>query len=231
VLRALGVEVVVPPQACCGISKTSRGLYEAAAEDAAFNRGSLEPWIREGYALVGTSPSCILALRRALTDAGGNGTLGQAPRGIFDLIREMWQRDGLPAGGLQPVRCGAVYQTPCHGAAAGTTEAEVAVLERIPGLRLLDVTEECCGLAGSYGAEARRAALSDAIAAPLVERIRKAAPDLIVTPCGSCRTRIGEATGRPVVHPVEILAASLGIEAPNLPSQGVHAGAGQGGPG
>lgn len=214
VLQALGAEVVVPPQACCGVSKMARGLLDAVAEDALFNQRSLLPWVEEGYTVVASAPSCLLALCKEqprFFPSPEAETLAAACKPLFAVVRELLDRGGPP---LVEVRARVVYQTPCHGAVLGSHADEVAVLRRIPGVEVADVTQECCGLAGSYGAESRRAGLSDAIAAPLVARIRTAAPDFIVTPCGSCKTQDEAKLGLPVLHPLAVLLKALGLEPP-----------------
>jgi len=214
VLGALGVEVVVPPQACCGVSKMARGLLDAVAEDALFNQRNLLPWIRQGFTVVASAPSCLLALQKAQpaffpsTEAR---EVASACRPLFSFLAELLQ-DQKPA--LARVARRVVYQTPCHGAVQGSEKEEMAVLRAIPGLDVADVTEECCGLAGSFGAEARHRVLSDAVAAPLYARIRRAAPEAVVTPCGSCRAQDEARLGLPVHHPLALLAEALGIEAP-----------------
>jgi glycerol-3-phosphate dehydrogenase subunit C len=104
-----------------------------------------------------------------------------------------------------------VYQTPCHASVLGSDRDELAVLGKIPGLELVDVTTECCGMAGSHGAEAGHAPLAEAIAIPLYERIRRASPGAVVTPCGSCKLQDEAHLGLPVHHPLEVLARALGV--------------------
>ena len=48
ILNALGAEVIVPPQACCGVSKMTRGLLDMAAPDVAHNRRMFLPYVRQG---------------------------------------------------------------------------------------------------------------------------------------------------------------------------------------
>ena len=214
ILGALGVEVVVPPQACCGVSKMTRGLLDAAAPDVDFNRRSFLPYVRQGFKVVASAPSCLLALQReqpAFFPSSEAEELASACVPVFTFLREVLDSTTPP---LRRVEARVVYQTPCHGAVLGSQRDEVAVLKRIPGVEVLDVTEECCGLAGSYGAESRRAALSDAIATSLIARIRKASPDLVVTPCGSCKTQDEAKLGLPVEHPLALLARALGLSAP-----------------
>jgi FAD/FMN-containing dehydrogenase/Fe-S oxidoreductase len=216
VMRALGVEVVVPPQACCGVSKMTRGLLDMTAPDVHFNRKAFLPYIRDGFTLVASAPSCLLALKREQPRffPGQEGDeLAAGCTGLFTFLKGALDRTKRE---LNPVPLRVVYQTPCHGAVLGSYRDEVEVLRRIPGLDVLDVTEECCGLSGTFGAEAKHAGLSDAIARPLMERIEKAGPDAVVTPCGSCRTQDETHLPWPVYHPLTLLARSLGLDAPDI---------------
>lgn len=212
VLRSLGVEVAVPPQACCGVSKFTRGLFDQTAEDVAFNRRQFLPWVEKGFTVVASAPSCLLALTR---EAGRHfpgpdaQSLSRSSRSLLGYIGDLLVQNPVP---LRPVPLTVVYQTPCHGALLGTAREEVELLRRIPGLSILDVTEECCGLAGSHGAERRHAVVSEAVSSRLYERIRRAAPEAVVTPCGSCKVQDeAHLGGLPVVHPLSLLARSLGV--------------------
>lgn len=216
VLGALGVEVIVPPQACCGVSKMTRGLLDAAAPDVRHNRENLLPYVREGFRVVASAPSCLLALRREQPRffPGREGDeLAAACTGLFPFLRPLVKERRASLGAV-PLRV--VYQTPCHGTVLGDCRDEVEVLKMIPGLEVLDVTQECCGLSGSFGAEARRGALSEAIAEPLMARIRRSAPDAVVTPCGSCKAQDESHLPWPVVHPLALLARALGLTASDL---------------
>jgi Fe-S oxidoreductase len=216
VLTALGVEVVVPPQACCGVSKMTRGLLDAAAPDVAFNRRMILPYVREGFTVVASAPSCLLALKREqprFYEGAEGKELAAACTGFFAFVRDVLDQNRITLG---LVESRIVYQTPCHGVVLGSAADEVEVLRRIPGMEVLDVTEECCGLSGSFGAEVRHAGLSDAIALPLAARIARSSPGLVVTPCGSCKTQDEAKTGLPVAHPLALLARSLGLEAPTV---------------
>lgn len=209
VLNALGVDVVVPAQACCGVSKFARGLPDAAAQDVAFIRRNFLPWVEKGYTIVASAPSCLLAIAREHAryfPSGESEALSKACTGLFTFLAA--RLDARPEA-LQEVPLRVVYQTPCHAAVLGTAGDEVAVLGRIPGLAILDVTQECCGLAGSHGAEARHAPLAEAVAAPLYARIRSSRPEAVVTPCGSCRIQDEAHLGLPVLHPLEVLARAL----------------------
>lgn len=211
ILRALGCEVVIPPQACCGVSKLSRGLVEGVVEDARFTWENFLPFVEEGYAVVVSSPSCLLALQREQPrhfPCADSERFARAVAPLFTWIRGHWKAYGTPELKAVPKRV--VYQTPCHGAVLATQADEVAVLKQIPGLVVCDVTTECCGMAGSYGIQVRNASLSDAVASPLYARIGASQPQAIVTPCGSCKMQSEAKMGLPVLHPLSLLAEALG---------------------
>jgi glycerol-3-phosphate dehydrogenase subunit C len=191
----------------------ARGLFDAVAEDAAFNQRSFLQWTRKGFTIVASSPSCLFALSKEqpkfLPSEGAKELAGKC-KPLFTYIKELMEARKPE---LREIHARVVYQTPCHGAVIGSYEDEVAVLKMIPGLEIADVTEECCGLGGSFGMEARHAELSDAIASPLMERIRRAAPDYVVTPCGSCKIQDEAHLQVPVLHPLVLLAEALGLKA------------------
>lgn len=219
VLTALGVEVVVPPQGCCGISKMARGLRARAAEDVRFTRRMFKPWIQRGYALLASSPSCLLALavdHPTLLPGEGSEVLSAAAQPLFRYLKNLMIHKRPDLG---MVRKRIVYQTPCHARATGSYADDAAVLRMIPGLELLDVTSECCGMAGSHGLETPWRDMTESMAGDLSARIRRSQPDVVVTPCGSCRIQVQNHLPFPVIHPLSILAESLGVLESGLPPE------------
>ena len=62
VLEALGCEVFIPVQRCCGIPKISAGDIKGALDDMRYNLAVLAPLVEAGYTVAGGCPSCILTL-------------------------------------------------------------------------------------------------------------------------------------------------------------------------
>ncbi len=63
VLEALGCEVVVPTQNCCGLPLLSNGEFPAARRYHSSNVRKLLPYANQGIPIVGTSTSCTLTLK------------------------------------------------------------------------------------------------------------------------------------------------------------------------
>jgi Fe-S oxidoreductase len=80
-----------------------------------------------------------------------------------------------------------------------------------PGASVEVVASGCCGMAGSFGYEAKHYAVSQAIGElVLFPAVRSAsAAQIVVAPGTSCRHQIADGTGRRAVHPVEALLEAL----------------------
>jgi glycerol-3-phosphate dehydrogenase subunit C len=101
-----------------------------------------------------------------------------------------------------------VYYAPCHQREQKIRTPYLEWMQRIPGLTVTPVGSvmECCGMGGSLGYKQEFYEESIRLAAPLIEKIRAAAPDAIVTDCLSCRLQFQHLLPYPVYHPLEILA-------------------------
>jgi len=220
VLEALGCEVLIPEQRCCGIVKISAGDAEAAAKDREFNLAVLAPLAEAGYTIASGCPSCVLVLSEdypemAPEDARAS-LVAEHTRDVHDLVEEMADDAFSRGGSGDPPRKGLwqgrrlAYHAPCHLRAAGRGEQPKRLLERLLGIRFVLANTACCGMGGTFGVKAKNAALSEAIAEAVVERIRASGAEAVVTSCGMCRTQIAHGTGLAVYHPMELLPAALG---------------------
>jgi Fe-S oxidoreductase len=99
---------------------------------------------------------------------------------------------------------------PCHTKALGDVRLLPRLAQRIPGARAELLATGCCGMAGVFGMMAAKAALSRAVATPLVEAIESQHAGTLVVACGtSCRAQIRHLTDAKPLHMAELLAASL----------------------
>jgi len=88
------------------------------------------------------------------------------------------------------------------------------LLARIPGLRLEPLADNrtCCGAAGTYMIQ--QPAISSALGADKIERLRRAAPDLVVTSNPGCALQLRAGLREvglalEVLHPIELIARQL----------------------
>ena len=127
-------------------------------------------------------------------------------------VTEVLARTGPRTGGLVDVTV--AYDAPCHLVhAQGVTDPPRAVLEAIPGLRLvpLEGSGECCGGAGIYGIT--HPELGGEIGGDKAEAVRSSGAQVVATGNPGCIMQIGAelrlaGMSVPVVHPVELLDVS-----------------------
>nr|WSX78977.1 FAD-binding oxidoreductase [Streptomyces sp. NBC_00899] len=220
VLRAAGLQVVLPPAAvCCGLTWVSTGQLDRARTVMRRTLDRLAPVLDAGLPLVVLEPSCAAALRADLPELLGTGEaraarLAASVRTFAEALEEY-------APGWEPPRLDrtAVGQTHCHQHAVLGDAADRRLRERA-GLTG-ELTGGCCGLAGNFGFEAGHYEVSAACAQEaLLPALRAADPGAAVLADGfSCRTQIAQLAGGPTArHLAEVLAEALPEAAPSRPA-------------
>jgi glycerol-3-phosphate dehydrogenase subunit C len=215
VLEHNGLHVVVPTQGCCGLPLQSNGLFPAARSSVRRLVGRLWPFARKGYDIVATSTSCSLMLKREAreileVDDPKLPVVSARTHDICEYLLGMHARGELRTD-FRPLPLTVPYHAPCQlrGHGIGTPALDLFAL--IPGLRIIEMDAECCGVAGTYGLKREKYDIAMRVGEPLFRAIRECAPDLAACDSETCRWQIAHATGAEVVHPVEILFRAYGL--------------------
>jgi glycolate oxidase iron-sulfur subunit len=204
VLSAFGYEVVAPAQGCCGALSAHAGRRAEADR------------------LISRLRSSFTGLETIVVNASGCGSHVK-DHGLRALdVTEALARDELRMP-LHSLELTVAYQDSCHLRHAQRLPAAWRpVLERIPGLRVVEPAEQelCCGSAGIYNVVQPDAAreLGDRKASHVLATAAQA----FASANPGCLVQVSQAlerTGRtlPAFHPVTLLDASLrGIPAASL---------------
>jgi glycolate oxidase iron-sulfur subunit len=238
VLSANGIEVVIPPdQGCCGAVTHHQGELEQTCELASALIASFAAVIGEGKpagpepldAVLVAASGCGHTLKHygaILPAAAGPAAFAAQVADIQEFLdrvgpspafqaalQPLPHADGSPASAERPLRL--AYHDACHMLhGQGLREQPRSLLRHIPHVRLLEATEAgvCCGSAGIYN-------LVQPEEAAELGRIKAAdlagtGAELAVSANIGCTLQIRrhmEDAARPirVMHPVELLAASL----------------------
>jgi len=211
VLEAAGYEVVLAEgRRCCGRPAASRGLLDDARRLGEHNLGLLRE-LEDGAPIVFLEPSCYSMFVDEYRQLQIPGAGEVAARCVLfeELLAGLLatQPDALAfrAEGLEVAIHGH-----CHAKALGDARLLPRLAQRIPGARAELLATGCCGMAGAFGMMASKAALSRAVATPLVEAIESQPEGTLVIACGtSCRQQIRHLTDAEPLHMAELLAASL----------------------
>ncbi|MEJ5990017.1 FAD-linked oxidase C-terminal domain-containing protein [Ramlibacter sp. PS3R-8] len=200
---------------CCGRTYLASGMVGEARAKAAELLGALQPFVAKGIAIVGLEPSCLLTLRDEMT-AMGFGEPAQALAGQSLLFEEFLAREAVAGrldvlvGKLKPLDQPLLVHGHCHQKAFGAVSPVLDVLKLIPGAQPQLIESSCCGMAGSFGYEAKHHAVSMQMAELSLLPAVRAAPGAIVVADGtSCRHQIHDGAQRQAMHAAVLLARQL----------------------
>ena len=220
VLEAAGYNVVFPNPVdgrrplCCGRTFLNTGLVDEAKTEARRVLDTLRPYVERGTPVVGLEPSCLLTLRDEYTVLFP-GAETSALAGCAMLLEEFLVAEkaaGRLNLSLRAVSSGkALLHGHCHQKAFGVMPSVEEVLGWIPDLEVEPIESGCCGMAGSFGYEAKHYETSMKMAElDLLPAVRRAdARTLLVADGTSCRSQILHGSGREALHTARMLEAAL----------------------
>lgn len=217
IYNALGIGVrLLDRERCCGVAKIANRLVKEATRDAEINLASIRKAISDGSeAVVATSSTCSFTMRDEYhhilgldnSDVRRSITLATAylskliERGVVKLIfRNDYHRR-------------IAYHTPCHMERMGFAQYSVELLKSIPGVDVVVLTPNCCGIAGTYGFKKENYQTSQTIGSKLFADIERERPDFVATDCETCKWQIEMSTGIKVKNPIEVLFEALDLDA------------------
>ena len=215
VLEANGLEVVVPPQNCCGLPLLSNGEFAAARKLHEKNIHHLYPYASKGLPILGASTSCTLTLKEeALELLGLHDEKNLLVAGhIFDINEFLLSlhHSGELNLALRPLPLSLPYHIPCQYRAHRLGQPGMELLALIPGLTVFDSLAACCGIAGTYGFKTEKFAIAQSVGKPLFDFVSNLNPPFVLCDSETCRWQITRMTGKPAFHPIELFAAAYGL--------------------
>ena len=217
VLAAEGCRVDVPrTQGCCGalplhaghidqaraLARHNIAVFEAAGADCIVVNAAGCGSVMKEYAELFEHDAQWAARARAI---------GRKVRDVSQALTEL----GAPRAVRNPIAARVVYHDACHLAHGQGVRAEPrALLQAIPGVSLLTPVESdiCCGSAGIYNLVQPEPARE--LGQRKAQHIAALAPDMIATGNPGCTLQIAAAARDlgydwPIVHPIELLDASI----------------------
>ena len=216
-MNAMGYGVhLLDKEQCCGVALIANGLYKQAKRQARTNAASIRKSISLDHRTVlTTSSSCTFNLRDeypAVLDVDTTDVrdgISLATRFIYTLVDE----EKIKLIFKQDFKHRVAYHTACHMQRMGWQIYSIELLRMIPGLDLVELEQECCGISGTYGFKKENYERSQAIGSILFKHIADANVEAVATDCETCKWQIEMSTGLPVENPISILADALDVEA------------------
>lgn len=221
VLEDAGFRVIVPTlNLCCGRPLYDFGMLSTARGLLIRVLNALREPIRAGIPVVVLEPGCASVFRDELTNFFPNDRDAHRLREQTLTLAEFLVR-AAPSYRPGRLRRKALVHAHCHHKAIMTTDAEEQILQNL-GLdygKILD--SGCCGMAGSFGFETDKYAISLTIGEQrLLPAVRAAARDTLIIADGfSCKHQIKESTDRQALHLAQVLQMAM-HEGPEGPTGG-----------
>ncbi len=214
ILEHNGFSVLIPKQDCCGLPLQSNGLFEPSRRYLTRLGRQLSVVDGEGLPVIASSTSCGLMLKREGLEILGlrdRRLVGVSERtyDIFEFLAELREREELVTD-FRQLRLTVAYHAPCQQQNQLIGKPALDLLAEVPGLRLVEMEQLCCGIAGTYGIKREKYDIAMEVGKPLFADIADCAPDLVACDSETCRWQIAKATGLPVVHPLEVLYRAYG---------------------
>ncbi|MBN1201558.1 MAG: anaerobic glycerol-3-phosphate dehydrogenase subunit C [Anaerolineae bacterium] len=215
VLEHLGLYVEIPPQTCCGLPAQSNGDFKAARRYARKNIAFLVDYARRGIPIVGTSASCMTAIKGdyqhvlGLDDPDAQ-LVAEHTYDFMEFLAKLHREGKLPTD-FHPIERELPYHAPCQLKAHGMGRPALDVLDLIPGLRCWEIDADCCGIAGTYGFKAEKRAIAETVGKPIAEQVEAASAEVVVCDTETCRWQITSLTNATTIHPVELVAQAYGL--------------------
>jgi FAD/FMN-containing dehydrogenase/Fe-S oxidoreductase len=216
-LERLGYEVIIPRHRESGRTFLSKGLLKEAKKVANENVLLLKDIVTENRPLVGIEPSAILTFRdeypemadKLLEDAARK--LGRNSLMLEEFILRELEKGNINTGDFTSEIKMIKLHGHCQQKAIASTSATISMLSIPENYKVEEIQSGCCGMAGSFGYEKEHYEMSMKIGEMvLFPAVRETSDDtIIVAPGTSCRHHISDATGKTVLHPVEVMYDAL----------------------
>lgn len=192
VFNAMDIGVVLlEKEKCCGLPLMVNSFPERAKKIAQFNTDAIAKMVDDnGLDVIGEASSCTLNLRDEYHHILGidNAKVRPHIHMVTPYLYQLFQQGKkLP---LKPLKLRVAYHTACHVEKAGWAPYTLEVLKQIPGLEVVMLPSQCCGIAGTYGFKSENYDVSQAIGKNLFEHINQGGFDYVISECQTCKWQI-----------------------------------------
>ena len=208
VLEHNGIKVIMPEFKCCGIAKISAGAQDMVMDDIYHNLRLLKEYTKKNIPILFSEPSCALAVKTEYPRIVESEDARMVVANCMDIhqyLMSLHDQGDLKTD-FQKIEIKLGYHAPCHLSSIGVTKEPVDLMRLIPGVKVEQYSDKCCGMGGTYGLKSKNYELSMKIGTRLFDEINSSDADQIVTGCGACGMQIYQGTKRESIHPVKLLA-------------------------
>ncbi|MDO4665835.1 MAG: anaerobic glycerol-3-phosphate dehydrogenase subunit C [Actinomycetaceae bacterium] len=214
VLEHIGYEVLVPKQGCCGLAEQSNGLFGGATRKVLklcedLNKAGTD------LTIVSSSGSCAGMLKHEAHEIMGVDKeilqdVGKRTVETSEFLLELYKKGELPTD-FRAIDLTIPYHQPCQVKAQGMGMPAIELMELIPGVKVVESGQPCCGIAGTYGLKKEKYEIAQAVGAQLFKMVQDTNPSLGACDTETCRWQIHKGTGAKMIHPISLIHWAYGL--------------------
>lgn len=213
-LRSLGYEIEIAPIRESGRISMSKGMVKRAKRLANKNLKALKGIITDETPLVGIEPSTVLSFRdeypSLIKPKLKSEVTNQVIKNTFlfdEFLAQEIDNGNITSEDFTTQPRNILLHGHCQQKALIGTENMEKALSLPKNYKVEVIPSGCCGMAGSFGYEAKHYDMSINIGNQILfPAILKANNETIISAPGtSCREHIKHSTDRNVLHPIEVL--------------------------
>lgn len=216
IMNAMGYGVnLLDKEKCCGVALIANGQAAQAKRQGKHNVSIMRKAISDNNeAVLTTSSTCTFTLRDEYShllhiDNGDvRESITLATRFILRLIESGQAKVAFKSDYRKLV----AYHSACHMERMGWIPYSTELLRMIPGLQLMMLDTQCCGIAGTYGFKKENYERSQKMGHDLFEQIKELNPDCVSTDCETCKWQIEMSSGYDVINPISLIAEAIDVE-------------------
>ena len=207
--------MIIPNTVCCGMPKLELGDLDSVQALKDENMTILARVVDEGWDIISPVPSCTLQFKQELPLLYPEDEMViRVQNAFFDPFEYLMLRHkaGLLKTEFKNSIGSVSYHVACHQRVQRIGHKTRDILSLIPDTEI-DTIERCSGHDGTYAIKQEYHEVSMKIARPVVNRIKKAAPDVYTSDCPMAGHHIaaGLNDGSKTVHPISLLKQAYGI--------------------
>src|SRR4030095_11244923 len=167
ILEALGQRVLLLDAGCCQRPRISHGLLREAVEKVKPAIEKLTPWLNRNIPIGVLEPSCASAWTDDLPDLINDDTISSALKQIrpfeqilFDVLNKKKNSTDI----IQPKTKQILVHGHCHQKSIYGMDPVKGIFSMWPDVKFEVIDSGCCGMAGSFGYEAKHYDISKKMA-------------------------------------------------------------------
>ncbi|MCJ7578960.1 MAG: FAD-binding oxidoreductase [Candidatus Aminicenantes bacterium] len=209
-LEKLQFEARINSGYCCGESAFIRGFIDEGEVELKKSIESLNSDIDSETPILFTSASCLLPFLEYSKTVSEEVVIEKMQKNIFEATAflkdqflktypstpavkqadDFQLRDWISARYFKKVDLKVAVQIPCHLKILKQEKSLYEFIRLLPLRSIIKLNSNCCGFGGSKGFEKKWAIHAEKIGQSLLDEILDTDPDIIVSPCVTCRFQI-----------------------------------------